>query len=66
MISIYIMVKAASECTCDVGGGGGGGFKTYARLHWKSNNFLSKNIPSVTSTASRSEVVYDIRSVVGH
>ena len=48
---IYIMVKAASECTCD----GGGGVKTYARLHWKSNNFLSKNIPSVTSTASRSE-----------
>ena len=56
--SIYIMVEAASECTYDGGGGGGGGgggFKTYARLHWKSNNFLSKNIPSVTSTASRSE-----------
>ena len=23
------------------GGGGGGGVKTYAMLHWKSNNFLS-------------------------
>ena len=26
------------------GGGGGGGLKTYARLHWKSNNFLFQRI----------------------